>query len=131
MARPYWTRDFSVEEILEEFKKYQEHNKKELVKNWYWKEVKKPLSITWFCIWLWKGKNYVVELDKDKSYKGAITYIKTIIENDVAEWWMLWIYNPAITAKNLWTNFDWRDKVDNNLNVTWVSLVDLHKKSKD
>ena len=114
--RPFWTSYFSPDELFEEAMKYFQHCDDTKVMNWYWKEVWKPKTLTWLAKWLWVAKDYISEKLKDESYSEMIKYIRSVVENDIEEKAMLWVYNSTIASKNLSANFNWVDKsqVDNN-----------------
>lgn len=120
--RPFWTYKYSPEEILDEAMKYFKHCDDTKVMNWYWKEVWKPKTLTWLAKWLWVAKDYISEKLKDESYSEMIKYIRSVVENDIEEKAMLWVYNSTIASKNLSANFNWVDKseVKSDWTMTFV-----------
>jgi hypothetical protein len=54
-----------------------------------------------------------------------IEYIRQEIENDIAEWAMVWLYNPTISVKNLSANFDWKDKSEVDQRTETVDVTDM------
>jgi len=131
MARPYWTYDFSSDELLKEAKEYFTYCDNNTIENLYWKKIQIPKTITWLAKWLGKGKNYINEKANNPDYQGMIHYIRSVIENDIEEKAMLWIYNPTIASKNLSANFNWRETtVNENINIdTTNELSEEQKKT--
>lgn len=127
--RPYWTWKYTPEELKEKFEEYVKLNEEDLVENLYWKMVKAPLLLTGFAIWLWVGKNYISEKENVESFKGVIKYIKSVIENDVARMWIMWVYNPTLTSKFLAANCWWVEKRE--IENTWESDREKAKLYKD
>lgn len=125
--RPYNTREYSVEELIEEFDGFRNHCNDAKIKNQYWQNIPKPLWVAWFCSWLGKGKNYINQLAQDESYKGAILYMKTCMEEQIWDLAMAWVYNPTIASKNLSANFDWKDKTEVDQNVKWTLETNLNE----
>lgn len=117
--RPYWTYKYSVEELYKEAMLYFDYCDRELVENAYWKKVWKPKTLTWLAKWLWVAKDYISEKLKDESFSEMIKYIRWVVENDIEEKAMLWVYNPTIASKNLSANFDWKEKSEIKTDWEW------------
>ena len=116
-GRPYNTRDYSPEEIRTEADSYFKTCDDTIITtyNAVWvigKNIPKPYTVSWLCVWLWKGKNYITELAKDSTYQGMIAYIYARIEQNLEEWAMMWTLNSGIVSKNLSANFKWTEKTE-------------------
>lgn len=127
--RPFWTYLYPPEELLEESKRYFDYcddlNNSIDVNG---RKVKKPKSIAWLASWLWVAKSYISNKSKEPTYSEMIEYIRQEIEEDVAQWAMVWMYNPTVAVKNLSANFDWKDKSEIDNNHSWsISIWSLLK----
>jgi hypothetical protein len=54
-----------------------------------------------------------------------IKYIRWVVENDIEEKAMLWVYNPTIASKNLSANFDWKEKSEVDNKISWELKTDI------
>lgn len=126
MARPFWTYKYTPEELLKEAKEYFAYcdNPDNAIKNQYNAVIRKPKSIAWLASWLWVAKSYLSNKSKEPDYSEMIEYIRQEIENDIAEWAMVWLYNSTIAVKNLSANFDWKDKSEVDQNNTWKMIIE-------
>lgn len=117
--RPFWSSYFTPDELYEEAMKYFKYCDVTEVENLYWKKLKTPKTISWLAKWLWVSKNYLSNKAKEEGYLGMMEYIRWIVENDIEEKALIWLYNPTIASKNLSANFDWKDKSEVDQNISW------------
>lgn len=119
---PWRPEKYSPEALLEKARWYFDKCENDLVKTSFWKEIQTPKTLSWLCLWLWVAKDYISEKAKDDRFTETIKLIRLEVENDIEMKAMLWFINTTIASKNLSTNFDWREKIDNkneneNINV--------------
>jgi hypothetical protein len=122
--RPFGSYKYTPEELYKEAMAYFDYCDNELVENAYWKKVWKPKTLTWLAKWLWVAKDYISEQLKREDFSEMIKYIRWVVENDIEEKAMLWVYNPTIASKNLSANFDWKDKSEVKQENTNVDVTD-------
>jgi hypothetical protein len=82
-----------------------------------WK-ISRPKTLSWLNLALWVGKNYLQQLKEKKDFSGTVDYIRNVIENDVEEKALTWLYSPSASSFNLKNNFNWIEKSEIKTDVT-------------
>lgn len=91
----------------------------------------RPKTLSGLCLFLGVSKDYISEKAKDPLFSEAIKRIRLVVENNIEEWILLNLYNPASGIFNLKNNFQWTDKqeidmnVDNNINYKDIPTPQL------
>lgn len=103
-----------------------------------WKHPR-PKTLSWLCLYLDVSKDYISEKAKDEDFSETIKRIRLVVENNIEEWILIWIYNPTSWIFNLKNNFDWKDKLEvdstqenYNIDITGLNtaeLLELYKKN--
>lgn len=115
MARPFWTYEYTPEELLVEAQAYFTHCEKEFIENAQGKLITHPKTLSWLRKWLRVGINYINQKVKEKSYSWIIQTIYDEVEEDVQLKASLGFTNPTIAVRNLSANFNWRDKTETEI----------------
>jgi len=125
---------YSPKQLEEEASKYFDHCENTMVTNNYGKEIAKPKTISWLCVWLKVDKDYIADKMIHENFSRIVKNIRMEIENDIEEWAMTGKYNPTVSTLNLSSNFNWKAKseVDSNTKLSWsFSLLSLSQASAE
>lgn len=115
---------YTPEELLIKSQEYFDFldDKWNRINKWINWKLPRPKTLSWLCLWLWVAKDYISEKAKDDRFSETIKRIRLVVENNIEEWILLNIYNPASWMFNLKNNFDWKEKTENkneNTNVNY------------
>ena len=116
---------YTPDELYQKSQEYFKHCNDTIVETSYWKKINIPKTLSWLCLWLKVSKDYISEKLKDESFSEMIKYIRWVVENDIEEKAMLWVYNPTIASKNLSANFDWKEKSEVDNKISWELKTDI------
>lgn len=110
---------YKPEELEKKFDEYIEKCKEEKIDRWIAGKIDKPLTLSGFCIFIWVSKDYISEKAKNPKFSETIKKIRLIIENDVEEKALIWVYTPTASSFNLKNNFGWKEKIENETTLNW------------
>lgn len=120
---------YSPEELIDKAQKYFDKldDKANYIDKWIAWKFPRPKTLSWLCLWLWVAKDYLSEKVKDERFSEAVKRIRLVVENNIEEWILLWIYNANSWMFNLKNNFDWKDKseVDNNVKISKIDNINI------
>ena len=106
---------YTAMEFAEKFVEYLSFCKETIINRWIAWITTKPLTISWFCLFAWVSREYLSEKSKNPEFSDTIKEIRMMIENDVEEKALLWIYSPTASSFNLKNNFGWKEKNETEL----------------
>ena len=129
--RPFGSVKFTPEELKQKATEYfsliDNINKK---RETNWIKIKKPKTITWFCLFAWVDRDYVGDKLKDADYFRTIKEIRMEIENSIEEWILEEWLNTTAWIFNLKNNFGWKDKLDIDQNNHEIKDDDLTEEQR-
>lgn len=119
--------------LWEKFIEYVEKCENTIISRWINWIYTKPLTISGFCIFAWVSRDYLSEKEKLEEFSDTVRAIRQVIENDVEEKSLLWVYSPTISSFNLKYNFGWKDKIENEttLKMENIQIEIVKNENKD